>query len=82
MGVSDHGPHETNYEEELIWSIHSASISAITKLEIMQHAVARSPKVCISAHAIQIPSLLDSGSDVTLFRQSYLKNIFCLKFKQ
>ena len=33
MGVSDHGPHETNYEEELIQSIHSASILAVTKLE-------------------------------------------------
>ena len=73
MGVSDHGPHETNYEEELIRSIHSASISAITKLEIMQCAVARSPKVCISAHGIQIPSLLDSGSDVMLLRQSYFE---------
>ena len=39
----------------------------------MQHAVARSPKVFISAHGIQIPSLLDSGSDVTLLRQSYFE---------
>ena len=37
----------------------------------MQHAVPRSLKVCISAHGIQIPSLLDSGSDVMLLRQSY-----------
>ena len=73
MGVSDHGPHETNYEEELIRLIHSASILAITKLEIMQCAVARSPKVCISAHRIQIPSLLDLGSDVMLPRQSYFE---------
>ena len=29
-GVSDHGPHETSYEEELIWSMHSASILAVT----------------------------------------------------
>ena len=39
----------------------------------MQRAIARSPKVCISAHGIQIPSLLDSGSDVTLLRQSYFE---------
>ena len=71
MGVSDHGPHETNYEEELVQLTNSASILAIAKLEIMQCAVARSPKVCISAHGIQIPALLDSGSDVTLLRQSY-----------
>ena len=73
MGVSDNGPHELNYEEELIQSIHSASILAATKLEIIQHAVARSPKVCISAHGIQIPSLLDLGSDVMLLRQSYFQ---------
>ena len=73
MGVSDHGPHDTDYEKELIWLIHTASILAVMKLEIMQHAVARSPKVCISAHGIQIPSLLDLGSDVMLLRQSYFE---------
>ena len=57
----------------MIQSIHSTSILAVTKLEIMQCAVARSPKVCISAHGIQIPSLLDSGSDVMLLRQSYFE---------
>ena len=73
MGVNDHGPHNLDYETELIRSIHSASISAGTKLEIMQRAVARSPKVCISAHGIQIPSLLDLGSDVMLLRQAYFE---------
>ena len=73
MGVSDHGPYDIDYEKELIWSIHSASISAGTKLEIIQCAVARSPEVCISAHGIQIPSLLDSGSDVMLLRQAYFE---------
>ena len=29
--------------------------------------------MCISAHGIQIPSLLDLGSDVMLFRQSYFE---------
>ena len=53
--------------------IHSTSILAVTILEIMQHAGAKSPKVCIGAHGIQIPSLLDSGSDVMLLRQSYFK---------
>ena len=62
-----------NYEEELIRSIHNTSISAVAKLEIIPWAVARSPKVCISAHGIQIPSLLDSGSDVMLLRQSYFE---------
>ena len=39
----------------------------------MQCAVARSHKVCISAHGIQIPSLLHLGSDVMLLRQSYFE---------
>ena len=42
MEVSDHGPHDIDYGTELIQSIHSASILAGTKFEIMQHAVARS----------------------------------------
>ena len=62
-----------DYETELIWSIHSSSISAGMKLEIMQRAVVRSPKVCISAHGIQIPSLLELGSDLTLLRQAYFE---------
>ena len=73
MGAKENGPHEFTYEEELIWSIHNTSILAMKKLEIMQCAVAKSPKVCISAHGIQIPSLLDLGSEVMLLRQSYFE---------
>ena len=52
------GPHKYSYEEDLIQLIHNVSILAATKLEIMQHAVAKSPKVSISSYEIQIPSLL------------------------
>ena len=82
MGGNDHGPHDINYETDLIWYIHSSSISAGTKLEIMQCAVARSPKVCISAHGIQIPSLLDLGSDVMLLRQAYFEKHLPPKIKE
>ena len=59
------GPH--NYEENsLIIQLRNTSILAKTKMEIMQCAVAECPKVCINAHGIQIQSLLDSGSEVTL----------------
>ena len=59
-------PH-TDYEENsLINDITKAYISAETKIEIKQWAVAKCPKVCISTHGIQIPSLLDSDSGVTL----------------
>ena len=47
----------------------------------MQCAVATSPKVSISAHGIQIPSLFDSGSDVTLLRQSYFEKDLLPKIK-
>ena len=70
-GESESGPHPTNEEESLICQLRNASILAETKIEIMQHAVAKCPKVCISAHYIQISSLLDSGSEVTLLWQSY-----------
>ena len=74
------GPH--GYEESsLIVQLRNTSISAETKMEIMQHAVAKCPKVCISAHGIQIPSLLDSGSEVTLLRQSYFDQHILPKIK-
>ena len=74
------GPHE--YEENsLIIQLGNTSILAETKMEIMQHAVAKCPKVCISAHGIQIPSLLDSSSEVTLLRQSYFDQHILPKIK-
>ena len=72
-GANESGPHKFTYEEELIWSIHNTAILATTKLEIMQCAVAKSPKVSFNANGIQIPSLLDSGSEVMLFRWSYFE---------
>ena len=47
----------------------------------MQCAVAKCPKVCISAHGIQIPSLLDSSSKVTLLWQSYFVKHILPKIK-
>ena len=47
----------------------------------MQCAVAKSPKVSISAYGIQIPSLLDSGSEVMLLRQSYCEQHLLPKIK-
>ena len=74
------GPH--NYEENcLSIQLRNTSISAETKMEIMQCAVAKCPKVCISAHIIQLPSLLDSGSEVTLLRQSYFDQYILPKIK-
>ena len=48
----------------------------------MQRAVARSPKVYISAHGIQIPSLLDFGSDVMLLWQAYFEKHLLPKIQE
>ena len=70
------------YEENsLIVQLRNTSISAETKIEIMQCAVAKCPKVCINAHGIQIPSLLDSSSEVTLLWQSYFEEHILPKIK-
>ena len=79
-GESESGPHHTN-EKSLIIQLQNASILAETKMEIMQHAVAKCPKVCISAHGIQIPSVFDSGSEVTLLWQSYFDQHILPKIK-
>ena len=47
----------------------------------MQCSVAESPKVSISAHEIQIPSLLDYDSEVMLLRQSYFEQHILTKIK-
>ena len=54
---------------------------AKTKIEIMQCAVAKCPKVCIGAHGIKIPSLLDYGSEMTLLLQSYFNKYILPKIK-
>ena len=43
--------------------------------------VVKCHKVCISAHGIQIPSLLDSSSGVTLLQQSYFNKHILPKIK-
>ena len=80
-GEIESGPHPDNEEKYLIFQLKNASISAETKIKIMQHAVAKCPKVCINAHGIQIPSLLDSGSEVTLLWQLYFNQHIWPKIK-
>ena len=80
-GESVSGPHHINGENSLMMQLRNASILAQTKMEIMQRAVAKCPKVSISAHGIQIPSLLGSGSEVTLLQQSYFDQHILPKIK-
>ena len=53
--------------------ISSQGISAQDKVEIMQQAVARCPKISISSMGVQISSLLDLGSKVSLIHYSHFK---------
>ena len=54
-------------------SISSQGILANDKMEIVQQAVARCPKISLVSMGVQIPSLLNSGSKVSLIRHSYFK---------
>ena len=57
----------------LIETISSQNVSAEVKFEVMQRTVATCPKVNMGYGRKMIPSLLDSGSQVTLIYQSYFK---------
>ena len=50
----------------LMEKISSQQVSAQIKIEVMQRAVATCPKVNMGCRRKRIPSLLDSGSQVTL----------------
>ena len=80
-GENNSGPHHTNEEKCLMIQLRNASILAETKMEIIQCAVAYCPKVWISTLEIQIPSLLDSSSEVTLLWQSYFDQHILPKIK-
>ena len=75
------GPNNsTNYEtnnNNLMQHITNTLILAQTKIEAMQQAVAKHPRVSISVHGIPIPSLLDSSSEVTCLGSHTLINICC-----
>ena len=57
----------------LMEKISSQQFSAQVKIEVMQRAVATCPKINMGCGRKVIPSLLDSGSQVTLICQSFFK---------
>ena len=59
--------------DNVLWQLSSQGILAQTKLDIMQRAVAKCSNVSIFIKGLQISSLLDSGSEVSLICQSYLE---------
>ena len=57
----------------LIDKISSLQVSAQIKIEVMQRAVTACPKMNIGCRRKRIPSLLDSGSQVTLICQNFFE---------
>ena len=57
----------------LMKTISSQQVSAQVKIQVMQRAVATCPKIKLGCGRKVIPSLLDSGSQVTLICQSFFE---------
>ena len=57
----------------LIEKLSSQQVSAQVKIEVMQRAMATCPKINMGCGRKKIPSLLDSGSQVTLICQSFFE---------
>ena len=72
-GGTNSGPQDKSFTVNVLRSISSQEISTKDKVQIMQQAVAKCPKISIASMGVQIPSLLDSGSEVSLIRYSYFK---------
>ena len=72
-GAAKSGPRNTTEIDDALWSLSSHEIVAQTKIDIMQQAIAKCPMVNIACKGAQIPSLLNSGSEVALIHQTYFK---------
>ena len=72
-GGSNSGLQDKDFIDGIMMSISSQGILAQDKVEIMQQAVAKCTKISVASMGVQIPSLLDSGSKVSLIRYSYFK---------
>ena len=57
----------------LMDNLSSQQVSAQVKIKVMQRAVATCPKINMGCWSKKIPSLLDSGSQVTLICQSFFE---------
>ena len=68
-GGVENGP--SNLDLQVKQSASNHTISAQTWYDVMQRAVVKCFKTNLGHKGYQIPSLLDSGSDVTLTWKSY-----------
>ena len=69
-------PIPASHYEEMIQTLSSQAVSSDTKHKVMQRAVSQCPAIPMDLMGQKVPSLLDSGSMVTLIREGYFtKNI-------
>ena len=80
-GGTNSGPNDIDIIGNVLRSISSQGVLAQDKIEIMQQAVAKSPKISISSMGVQIPSLLDSASEVSLIHYSHFKEYLLPKIE-
>ena len=67
---------------DLIEKISSQQVSAQVKIEVMQRAMATCPKINMGCGRKVIPSLLDSGSQVTLYARAFWSRRSCPTLNQ
>ena len=83
MGGVKVGPHSPPFPaakfEEILETLTNHVVSLETKQHVLNRAVSQCPSITIDILGQKIPSLLDSGSMVTLIREGYFtKNILPL----
>ena len=75
-------PSITRFEdrfEQIVRTLTSSAVSSETKQRILKRAVSQCPSITMDFLGLKVPSLLDSGSMVTLIREAYFnKHIFPL----
>ena len=71
---------QINYES-LLQTLANNTISAVSKQQIMQRAVSSCPSVNLKLLGLEMPSLLDSGSMVTLVKEGYFDKYILPKLK-
>ena len=72
-GGTESGPIVMNEMENVLRSISSHGVLEQDKIDTMQQAVAKCPKISISSKGVDIPTLLDLGSEVSLIHYSHFK---------
>ena len=78
--VKKSDPYISYEKKDLIRCRSNTSNLAQSKIEVMKkQAMEKYPKVSINVQGIQIPSLLDSGSEVTLHLHSYFEQYLLTK---